>query len=227
MIKYVQIENFKSLKKFSMSLENLNLLFGMNGMGKSSVIQSLLLLRQSFWENNQSNLDYLYTNGELTRLGTAKDVLCQNAEDERIRFYVQYSENLSYDFQYEAGDSKSDQLKRCQSEGSEIYGTSLFTDDFLYLGAEHLGPRKQYSTENWKKDGVNKLGVFGEFVVPFLAMEGETVRVPERMCLNTGKTNRLIDQVSAWMSKISPGIKLSAELLPLIEKAKLNISYSG
>lgn len=37
MIKYVQIENFKSLKKFSMSLENLNLLFGMNGMGKSSV----------------------------------------------------------------------------------------------------------------------------------------------------------------------------------------------
>lgn len=75
MIRYVQIENFKSLKKFSMPLENLNLLFGMNGMGKSSVIQSFLLLRQSFWENHQSNLDYLYTNGELTRLGTAKDVL--------------------------------------------------------------------------------------------------------------------------------------------------------
>ena len=140
MIKYVQIENFKSLKRFSMSLENLNLLFGMNGMGKSSVIQSLLLLRQSFWENHQSNLDYLYTNGELTRLGTAKDVLCQNAEDERIRFYVQYSEKLSYDLQYEARDSKSDQLKRLQSVGDETYDKSLFTNDFSYLGAEHLGP---------------------------------------------------------------------------------------
>lgn len=227
MIRYIQIENFKSLKKFSMPLENLNLLFGMNGMGKSSVIQSFLLLRQSFWENHQSNLDYLYTNGELTRLGTAKDVLCQNAEAERIRFYVQYSESLCYDFLYEAGDSKNDQLKRFQSVNGETYETSLFTNEFIYLGAEHLGPRKQYSTENWKKDGVSKLGVFGEFVVPFLAVEGETIRVPENMCLKTGKTNRLIDQVSAWMSKISPGIKLSAELLPLIEKAKLNISYSG
>ena len=172
MIKYVQIENFKSLKKFSLPLENLNLFFGMNGMGKSSVIQSLLLIRQSFWENHQSDLDYLYTNGALTRLGTAKDVLCQNAEDEKIRFYVQYSEKLSYDLQYEAGDSKSDQLKRIQSVGNETYDTSLFTDEFLYLGAEHLGPRKQFSTENWKKDGVSKFGVFDDFVVPFLAMEG-------------------------------------------------------
>ena len=49
MLHYLQIENFKSLKKVAMPLEKLNLFFGMNGMGKSSVIQSLLLLRQSYW----------------------------------------------------------------------------------------------------------------------------------------------------------------------------------
>jgi predicted ATPase len=58
-------------------------------------------------------------------------------------------------------------------------------------------------------------------------MEGEKIRVPEDMCLPTGKTNRLIDQVSAWMAEISPGIRISAELLPTIEKAKLSISYDG
>ena len=63
--------------------------------------------------------------------------------------------------------------------------------------------------------------------VPFLALEGEKLRVPDAMCLQNGKTNRLIDQVSAWMAEISPGIRISAELLPSIEKAKLAISYSG
>ena len=91
----------------------------------------------------------------------------------------------------------------------------------------HIGPRKQYSTENWKKNGVARLGTMGEYVVPFLALEGEKMRVPDEMCLETGKTNRLIDQVSAWMAEISPGIRISAELLPTIEKAKLAIRYSG
>ena len=77
MINYMQIENFKSIRKLSLPLENLNLFFGMNGMGKSSVIQALLLLRQSFWENSKLGLDCLYTNGTMIKLGTGKDVFCQ------------------------------------------------------------------------------------------------------------------------------------------------------
>ncbi len=41
------IKNFKSLKTVYLKLSNLNLLTGLNGSGKSSVIQALLLLRQS------------------------------------------------------------------------------------------------------------------------------------------------------------------------------------
>lgn len=227
MIKYIQIENFKSLKKISLPLEPLNLFFGMNGMGKSSVIQALLLLRQSYWENHPSNLQCLYTNGDLVSLGTGGDVLCQNSENEKIRFYIQYSDILKYDCQYEVEDLKSDQLMRKNQGNGERFDTSLFGNDFWYLGAEHLGPKKEYSTEKWKKDGINQFGNYGEFVVPFLAMWGEKISVSDKMCLKTGKTNRLIDQVSAWMTEISPGIKISAELLPMIEKAKLNISYGG
>lgn len=40
MINYIQLENFKSIKRLSLPVENLNLFFGMNGMGKSSVIQA-------------------------------------------------------------------------------------------------------------------------------------------------------------------------------------------
>lgn len=229
MINYIQIENFKSIKKLALPLENLNLFFGMNGMGKSSVIQALLLLRQSFWENYKSGLDYLYTNGEMIQLGTGKDIFCQNGISDTIRFYVQYRDHAIYDcsYKYEPDKPDSDQLTRIGAGKNEKYDVSLFSNLFSYLSAEHIGPRKQYSIENWKKTSASHLGTMGEFVVPFLALEGEKLRIPDDMCLETGKTNRLIDQVSAWMAEISPGIRITAELLPVIEKAKLAISYSG
>ena len=229
MINYMQIENFKSIRKLSLPLENLNLFFGMNGMGKSSVIQALLLLRQSFWENSKLGLDYLYTNGTMIQLGTGKDVFCQSGVSDNIRFYIQFSNNIKFDccYKYRLDDPDSDQLMRVGTKTDDSYAVSLFSEQFSYLGAEHIGPRKQYSIENWKRNGAVKLGTAGEFVVPFLALEGEKLRVPEEMCLQSGKTNRLIDQVSAWMAEISPGIRISAELLPSIEKAKLAISYSG
>ena len=34
MLRFLQIENFKSLKKVAIPIEKLNLFFGMNGMGK-------------------------------------------------------------------------------------------------------------------------------------------------------------------------------------------------
>lgn len=229
MINYMQIENFKSIKKLSLPLENLNLFFGMNGMGKSSVIQALLLLRQSFWENYKSGLDCLYTNGEMIQLGTGKDIFCQSGFSDTIRFYVQFSDDGAYDccYKYEPDNPNNDQLTRIGTGTGENYAVSLFSERFSYLSAEHIGPRKQYSIENWRKNGAARLGIMGEFIVPFLALEGEKIRVPDEMCLQTGKTNRLIDQVSAWMAEISPGIRISAELLPAIEKAKLVISYSG
>ncbi|MCD8362725.1 MAG: DUF3696 domain-containing protein [Lachnospiraceae bacterium] len=229
MINYVQIENFKSIRRLALPLENLNLFFGMNGMGKSSVIQALLLLRQSFWENYKSGLDCLYTNGEMIQLGTGKDIFCQSGDPDIIRFYVQYGANTTYDcsYKYDPDHPGSDQLMRIEAETKEDYTAPLFSDQFSYLGAEHIGPRKQYSTENWKKNSAARLGTMGEYVVPFLALEGEKIRIPDEMCLQTGKTNRLIDQVSAWMAEISPGIRIHAELLPTIEKAKLAISYNG
>ena len=46
MIESVEFRNFKCFKSQSMRLGPLTLLTGLNGMGKSTVIQSLLLLRQ-------------------------------------------------------------------------------------------------------------------------------------------------------------------------------------
>ena len=45
MLKRIKVENFKSIKKLDYTCANLNLLMGVNGAGKSSFIQFLLLLK--------------------------------------------------------------------------------------------------------------------------------------------------------------------------------------
>ena len=47
MIKTLNIQNFKIHKNSTLEFGNLNILTGINSSGKSSVIQSLLLLRQN------------------------------------------------------------------------------------------------------------------------------------------------------------------------------------
>ena len=44
MLTYYHIKNFKSLRNVDITPTNLNLMLGLNSMGKSSIIQSLLLL---------------------------------------------------------------------------------------------------------------------------------------------------------------------------------------
>ena len=52
MITHLSINNLKLHDHTDLELNGLTILTGMNGMGKSTVIQSLILLRQSFMMND-------------------------------------------------------------------------------------------------------------------------------------------------------------------------------
>lgn len=73
MIKSVEIENFKCFKNPSkIKLANLTILSGGNGVGKSTVIQSLMLFRQSLYPSVGGDariLKKLRLNGSLVSLG--------------------------------------------------------------------------------------------------------------------------------------------------------------
>ena len=72
MIQNIEIRNFKSIKKKHFALKNLNVLLGLNGQGKSSFIQFLLLLRQSELGSGRLNLSGRYVN-----IGSTKDAIYQ------------------------------------------------------------------------------------------------------------------------------------------------------
>ncbi len=70
MIKRLKITNFKCFAKpVSVGMSQFTVFYGKNGRGKSSVIQSLLLLSQSLRENGNV-LNSLLFNGQMTKLGS-------------------------------------------------------------------------------------------------------------------------------------------------------------
>ncbi len=164
MIKEIAIKNFKSLKDIKLKLSNLNLLAGLNGGGKSSFIQTLLLLRQSYKNNPNSNEGLILQDGELASLGSGKDVFYQYAEDENIEFEILYNNNrLKWSFQYAP---KSDILSPNEKQlNISLLLCNLFNSNFQYLNAEHISPQTTYKKSEFQVIKNNNIGIKGEFLI--------------------------------------------------------------
>ncbi len=81
MISSLRLINFKPFENQFLLLRPLTLLSGLNSTGKSSVLQSLLLLRQSYQQSLLLEMG-LGLNGDLVRIGTAQDALFEGAGKE-------------------------------------------------------------------------------------------------------------------------------------------------
>ncbi len=137
MISSLRLINFKPFANQFLEFKPLTLLSGLNSTGKSSVLQSLLLLRQSYQQSLFPNVG-LALNGDLVCIGTAKDALFEAAQEDSISFELAWedgSEGL-WRFDY---DQAVDVLNLTSpSISQEVYQSSLFTNNFHYLQAERL-----------------------------------------------------------------------------------------
>ena len=72
MITSLSLENFKSFKKLDeLKIKPLTILLGKNSCGKSSIIQSLLLLKQTLEENNEDDLN---VEGKYLKFSDLRDI---------------------------------------------------------------------------------------------------------------------------------------------------------
>ena len=58
MINELRLRNFKAFKDLELELRPFNLLSGLNSVGKSSILQSLLVLRQSYLDSERNSAEF-------------------------------------------------------------------------------------------------------------------------------------------------------------------------
>ena len=75
MIEQLHLGNFKAFASLAVPLGRYSLLSGLNSSGKSTVLQSLALLRQAAEsaDGNMQDLSGIPLNGDLVELGTGQD----------------------------------------------------------------------------------------------------------------------------------------------------------
>ena len=91
MLTKIGLTNFKCFEQVTVGCTPLNLLCGLNGMGKSSVIQALLVLRQSFETGELAN-GRLVLGGRHADLGLGSDVLFEDANRDELGFSLESSQ---------------------------------------------------------------------------------------------------------------------------------------
>jgi predicted ATPase len=227
MLERIRLINFKAFRDQSLDLAPLTLLTGLNGSGKSSLLQALLLLRQS-WELGYLARHKIALNGKYVSLGTFQDLLFEGATDDGtvgIRLGWRYEEQKGEEIF--TIPTTATEMRLCALTGERSSpNEGLWGPQFRFLRAERIGPRVNYEIA---EAGLMEtgLGVSGEFAVEFLAHEGERLlSIPS--CRHPLATSDLLRaNVEAWMGEFSPNLRLVASSEADQDRVRLRYQFEG
>jgi predicted ATPase len=241
MIVSLTLTNFKPFQYQPLTFRPLTLLSGLNSTGKSSVLQALLLLRQSYQKGLLSEKG-LVLNGGLINIGTAKDAIFEGAskQDELI-FEIPWKNGTKsiWKFKNQEEDIGANFLHlTSEFVDSKVYqSSSLFNQNFHYIEAERIGPRAFNKMSYDKVQLLRTLGARCEYTLHFLAVNENKAIANQKLSHPNVKSSQpqyydpkekslaLIDQVEAWMGEISPGTRIRIKSNPDMDLINLLCGY--
>lgn len=245
MISELLVDNFKLFAKetkFS-GLKSINLLTGVNGRGKSSTLQPLLLFKQTLLRSRSSR--QLFLSGSFVDLGNASDVKHVDASVSKpIRIgFKERDDNYVYTLAIVSDSNQSLEIKRFESLGQSKWSVNvddstviqdlvpvyeqnslpiLPFQDLVYISAERIGPKLSFtpSSDEW----IDKRG---EHTIQML-YERQYDRVDERIIEGMSDifpdfdeedfSPMVNDVLNFWMTKI---FGTSAATVNYIEAANI------
>ena len=230
MLNFIRLQNFKTFDEVEIELGALTLLSGLNGSGKSTILQAMALIRQSF--DARFLLEgALCLNGDLVELGTGRDVLFQNFDKPEIE--IELGENVGgKDQTYLWGvtaEPDADVLSCInRPKEGELPMLDLLSPGFQFLRADRITPAVTFPKSQNAVRQQRFLGPRGEFTAHFLLEFGEQITTNEIVrSPKEAKAVSLIAQVNAWMQEFSPGVRIEPVPVPMTDLVRLVFAYRG
>ena len=233
MLERIQLENFKASREVDVRLSRLSVLAGLNSSGKSTLLQAIGALRQSYEPNGRT--EGLSLSGQLVQLGKFGDLLTEGSTADFVAIAITEG-GVSYKWIF-TGRPDVNQLQF--TDRPDITPQFLTSTRFQYLQADRIVPRTLYPQAPQHARDAGFLGPRGEYTADYLSL-AVNLRVPEaRQFPRTGirvtsdllekvaPTDLLLDQVAGWLQQLSPGTQLSARSLSGTDEVILQFSYAG
>ena len=237
MLTSLRLSNFKCFDSLSLPLAPLTLLTGFNAAGKSTTLQSLLLLAQAFRFGGRSA--ELNLNGQLVRLGTPGEVMSSGKGD--IIFAIG-DEATEIEWTFQATDRiKGISIHLNSLKIKTLEGIETFKDikelemllpngakeaprrlvkrlrETIFLSAIRIGISEVFPSPEEALPVHADVGVQGEFA-PWWFQRFLDEDIEVSRCHPTDQAKTLRRQFNAWAGQLFPGAQANAQL---IEKTNL------
>lgn len=218
MLTELRLRNFKIFKnEVVFPFSKINLLTGINGKGKSSVLQSLLLLRQTLEQGDTSRI---YLNGSCVSLGTFHDVRnVENRPTEPIFIGATWQDEDRHLALHLTEDPEDNRVLVINNEEEKERLHIFGIEHIHYVSADRLGPQDTYPKNNFGRFvHVGKIGEFTGYVLfnKREALVHQDLHIREKeiegiLIENIDAT--LSTQAGFWLSEIldTPNVKVLVE----------------
>lgn len=214
MIRQYRIHNFKNHADTSLDCGGLTILTGINGMGKSSIFQSMLILRESFLR--RPSMKMLSLDGNSFSVGSSAGLVNRNVntKEDLLQFGLMTDDgNFEFCYRYPVGDKNEMEAVADNMVGDTelLPRISLFNNDFQYLSAFRMGPQPVYQSHTGVVDKHRQISDhmgMGEYVAYFLSLFGNEKIPVEALAYLGSDVMSLNQQTELWMGEISEGIKM-------------------
>ena len=235
MLTKLHIDNLKCFKEFSLRLAPLTLLTGFNAAGKSTSIQSLLLLAQAL-RGGPRNWK-IPLNGELVQLGTPGDALHDGAagelvigiETDKVRLawsltaedrsqshsmtvsHIQWQSDIDHGIYIRDNELLDGILPRAADKG--IKSVTDVIANTIYISAIRSGPDDVYPIPTSPEPIPADVGVRGEYSAWWIERMGEDDIDTKRFHPSEVATI-FRRQLNAWAGTLFPGAQVNATRIP-------------
>ena len=239
MLSQIDLRCFKCFKLLKLPLAPLTLLSGPNAAGKSSVLQSLVLLHQTMREHEWSTR--LILNGDGIRLGTAPDVIDELSSRTKFGIALEFDGNVyDWTFKGERQDNMSMEVqsvsvnKQTTDHPQELRYLLPKEEEFppnplphclrglTYITAERIAPQDAYELRD--PNIVSVVGPRGNHAVSILHW-GRDEPVLNELVLPDAPPLRL-QQVEARMRTLFPEFRMELQQVPRAKTVTLGLRTS-